>query len=216
MTVTTPPELITDRTGVFPPRLFASVGYYALMSRYSNVFVDNQVRYNKRDKEVHRYRISHTGGCIDLTVPVSREPGSFLSGNLTWERVTVSPHGRWWEVHLTALDSAYGRTPFYEYYRDRLVPLFVPRPLSDLETITDLVKQANRIILPIVASRTTLSETMPDGEMVEDFRRSDFHLTSQPPYYQIHAERSGFNPNLSILDLIFNLGPESAIYLASL
>ncbi len=210
------PELITDRIGVFAPRMFGSVGYYALMSRYQNVMVDNSVRYNKRDKEVHRYRISHTQGPLGLTVPVSRERGSFLSGNLTWEDVSVSAHGRWWEVHLTALDSAYGRTPFYEFYRDRLLPLFAPRPLPEPETITGLISRANSIILPIAAPRTELVDTLPEKEKTEDLTRADYILTAQPPYYQVRADRLGFLTNLSILDLIFNLGPETPLYLASL
>ena len=101
-----------DKVALLPPQLFGSVAYYAAMAQYRKAVVDTSLRYDKRFKSVHRYSIADARGELRLTVPVSRPEGAFLAGNLTWRDVTVSAHGRWWEVHLQALESAYGRTPF--------------------------------------------------------------------------------------------------------
>lgn len=187
---------------VLPPRLFASVGYYDLMASYQAVFIDWSMRYDKRDKAVHRYEIADTRGRLQLTVPVSR-PEGFSSG-LTWPDVAVSAHGRWWEVQRTALESAYGRTPYFEFYIDRLAPLFAPRPI-DGERITDLCRRADEAVRKIMGMKTYVLDYLPDGIPFDDYRRAPIPEASTP-YWQVRGLQLGFIPNLSILDRIFNTG----------
>lgn len=195
---------------VLPPQLFGSVAYYALLAQYSAAVIDTSLRYDKRFKSVHRYTIADAGGELRLTVPVSRPEGAFLSGRLTWGDVTVSDHGRWWEVHLQALESAYGRTPFFEFYIDRFTPLLVPGPRS----ICSMVIDADALIRDILGIETTVSQELMPGQQFDDYRRVDFSAVDAPrPYWQLRADRYGFLSRLSILDLIFNLGPEAPLLL---
>lgn len=201
---------------LLPPQLFAPVGYYAIVAQFPAVCVDCDMRYDKRFKSVHRFEIADASGRLRLTVPVSRPEGAFAQGNLRWSDVLVSAHGRWWEVIPVALESAYGRTPFFEYYIDRLMPLFAPRPLDRPETITDLCLRADRAVRAIIGLDAPVLPSEALGQMeVEDFRRVDFAaLSPRRPYWQLRADRFGFLPGLSVLDLIFNLGPESPLYFA--
>lgn len=188
---------------VLPPRLFAASEYYDVMSRYQAVYIDYGMRYNKRDKAVHRYDIADTRGRLALTVPVSR-PEGFSSGCLRWCDVTVSAHGRWWEVQPVALESAYGGTPFFEYYIDRLMPLFAPRTPGNDETITSLCRRADAAIRAILGLKTYLLAELPDGVPFDDYRTAP--MPAPAPYRQLRQADLGFISGLSVLDRIFNTG----------
>lgn len=195
-----------ETVAVLPPRLFATADYYALMVRYRRVVVDNAMRYDKRAKEVHRFMIAEPRGAVALTVPVSRPAGAFSAGNLCWDAVTVSAHGRWWETIPATLATAYGRSPFFEYYIDRLMPVFHE---PEGESITDLNAHADTIIRAILGIETDVLHALPpDTCEIHDFRRADLPPVVRP-YWQIHPVAGP----LSVLDLIFNTGPESPLYL---
>ena len=189
---------------ILPPRLFGSVGYYDLMAQYQAVYIDYDMRYDKREKAVHRYDIADARGRLSLTVPVSK-PEGFSSGQLRWSDISVSAHGRWWEVQLTALESAYGGTPFFEYYIDRFKPLFAPRPLADSESVTDLCRRADIAVRSIMQLPTYVLAKLPQGVPFDDYRRQPIPQTDTP-YWQLRADELGFIPGLSILDRLFNEG----------
>lgn len=191
------------------PRLFASVEYYATLAQYRQVHIDTAARYDKRAKAVHRFDITSTQGPLALTVPVSRPSGAFLEGNLRWNQVTVSDHGRWWETIPGALESAYGRTPFFEFYIDSLLPLFT----SESRPITDMVLDADAVVRRILGLETEIIPTASEG--ADDLRRTVF-VPSQTPYWQIRSHLHGFKSGLSILDLLFNLGPDAPLHLLKL
>lgn len=193
---------------LLPPLLFPPVGYYRCLARYGCAIIDTTMRYDKRRKDVHRYTIADTRGPLQLTVPVSRPSGAFSAGNLCWDQVTVSAHGRWWEVHRTAWESAYGRTPFFEYYIDRFAPVFdcVGQP------VTDLVLRANGIVCDILGLGTEILTEVPDGCTPADMTKQ-LPETEERAYWQVRGQQLGFIPGLSILDLIFNLGTEAPLLL---
>lgn len=201
-----------DKVALLPPQLFGSVAYYAAMAQYRKAVVDTSLRYDKRFKSVHRYSIADARGEPRLTVPVSRPEGAFLAGNLTWQDVTVSAHGRWWEVHLQALESAYGRTPFFEFYIDRFASVLK----AEGQSICSMVLEADAIIRNVLGIDTEIIGREDVGDTFDDYSRVDFSKIPAPQtYWQLRAANYGFLPKLSILDLIFNLGPESPLLLIS-
>ena len=87
-------------------------------------------------------------------------------------------------------------------------------------TAVDLDRLADGVVRSILGFdndvRWADAREVADIPAAVDLRRADFTLPSQPSYRQIRADRLGFHPNLSILDLIFNLGPEAPLYLLDL
>ena len=195
--------LISDRCGVFAPQYFGSVGYYATMARYRRVVVDRDLRYDKRFKSVHRCEIADTRGRLMLTVPVSK------SSPRRWADATVSDHGGWWDVHRVSLESAYGRTPFFEYYIDRFLPLVQDTSVS----IVDLDCCIDAVVRRTLGLECEVEYAVGDMDAVDDYRRGMYPSVADVPYYQVRADRLGFLPGLSILDLIFNMGPEAPLML---
>lgn len=200
---------------VLPPQYFGPVGYYALMARFPRVIVDLTLPYDKRFKSIHRFTIAGNKGPLTLTVPVSRPDNIPAGQRLRWSDMLVSPHDRWWEKHVTALESSYGRTPFFEFYIDRFAPLLaasVGSPVVDLDCALDSI--VRRIVCPAceVSFHRDPSEELPREAV--DFRKADFSLyTPGREYYQVRAASLGFLKGMSVLDLVFNEGPQSELIL---
>lgn len=190
---------MTDRT-VLAPALAPSAAYYALMGQCTHVEVAMHAPYDKRRKETHRYEVADTRGRLMLTVPVQAPHGV---PNARWTDVRISGHGRWQAVHATSLASAYGRTPFYEFYIDRLAPALFPEEETPLEA---QIKAVNEAVCKILMIDTEISYGA--SESVEMFPAG-----SVGRYWQVRRAELGFLDGLSVLDLIFNMGPEAALIL---
>ncbi len=211
-----------DSTLVLPLRLFGSVGYYAAMAAYGHVVVDATARFDKRQKSVHRYDIVDTRQRLALTVPIIKPHGCDHAP--TWDDARISRHNEWWRLHITALESAYGRTPFFEFIIDRFASLFTDPGESDVaESVLSFDRRADAIVRDILgidadvhctsARDFTAEITKNAARRIVDMRPADFYTPEMKPYWQVRADRLGFQPSLSILDLIFNLGPEAPVYL---
>ena len=170
--------------------------------------VDYNARFDKRHKLTHRTTIADVNGPLQLTVPLTHDS----LGQMRWSDMRLSTHGDWWNVHRVALESAYGRTPFFEFYIDRFLPVFghdVVERFGTLEAVDRFIDSRVRELLDLPGDVAEV----PAGHSIIDLHATEPTVGSQPPYYQIRADRLGFIAGLSILDLLFNLGPEAQIYL---
>ncbi len=201
---------------LLPMRYCGGIGWWlkAFEAGPDGVAVDAAARHNKRDKATHRCDICDTHGVMQLTVPVSVDP---CAGRpLRWTDINVSPQAHWWSVHLTALESAYGRTPYFEFYIDRFAPLYTPRYADTAVPLWQLDSEFDARIADCLDLPHPLYITDPaDPRLCEpagDLRRAPLP-SPLLPYWQVRAGSFGFVGALSVLDLIFNLGPEAQLYL---
>lgn len=167
------------------------------------IAVCSAARFDKRQKAAHRFAIADARGRLELTVPVEKPYGK------TWADTRVSLHGRWWEIMATALESAYGRTPYFEFYADDFLPLIADP--DRFTTVGALNADFDRAIRRALAldDRTVIYD---DPGACRPAPLSDW----QPePYWQVRASTLGFIPGLSVLDMIFNLGPEALLMLSA-
>ena len=150
-----------------------------------------------------------------LTIPVIK-----VNGNHTLTKdIRISDHAPWQKIHWRSISTAYNNSPFFLYYQDALIPFFEKKVefLADyniglLQTLLGLMH------LNCSARLTGQYEKRPVG--IADLRNGIIANDPQviktfPPYVQVFEPRHGFIGGLSILDALFNLGPETAEYLMS-
>lgn len=196
-----PPEL---------PRYFGSVDYW--IRRAAGAPLLDNALFDKRRKELHRYSVADVNGPLTLTLPIVKPHGL---RNATWRDVAVSDHGQWWHVHRVTLESAYGRTPFFEFYIDRLLPFLSSTTPSAFPSVIDLNLAIDRVLSEILLLPAPQVATTPGVPSSAEPQTAEPQAADLPlePYWQPRADRFGFLPSLSVLDLIFCLGPEAALWL---
>ena len=195
----------------------APVEYYAHMLHADRVFIEQHDHYMKQTYR-NRCIIVGPSGKIDLTVPTVK-PDTL---KCPVKDIRISDHGNWRHLHFNALESAYGNTPYFEYYRDDFAPFYEKRfeflldfNLQLQETVCSLIDMQPEISLTTDYKSDFTVNELDLREVIhpkKDFATSDTAFTPMP-YYQVFQEKLGFIPNLSIVDLLFNMGPESLIVL---
>ena len=195
----------------------APIQYYSKLAAYDRVLIEQHDHYLKQTYR-NRCTIAVPDGPLPLSIPTVKPD----SPKCPMRDIRISDHGNWRHLHWNAIESAYNHTPFFEYYRDDFRPFYEQKYdfLMDFnEALQELV--CSLIDLhPRVARTTEYHLTPLEGE--EDYRERIHpkreYTTEDPafrsvPYYQVFQERLGFLPNLSIIDLLFNMGPESILVL---
>ena len=203
---------------------FGPVQWYQKLNRFDGVLMEQHEHFLKQTYR-NRCVIATTQGVQALTVPVEAPVGEGVSLSKTEIKdVRISNHGKWRTEHWNALQSAYGESPFFEFYEDDIRPFFENRWEYLLDFNMAITEKMCELldIHPHIELTSSYQNSLPIGEGwgETDFRTvihpkhpqedSDF---SPKPYYQVYKERFGFLPNLSILDLLFNMGNEAVFYL---
>ncbi len=201
--------------------LLLSSAYLAPVHYYSVLYAFGKARIEQYDhylKQTYRNRcvIATADGPLALSVPVTLLPAA----KTPMRDVRISDHGNWRHLHWNALTSAYENSPFFEYYADDFRP-FYERPYTYLIDFNEAIheKVCELIGLDVRTERTTAfadvqAETADFRDRIHPKRSWDDDPFFIPrPYYQVFSRRNGFLPNLSIADLLFNMGPESILVL---
>ena len=195
----------------------APVEYYTKLLAYDKVFIEQHDHYMKQTYR-NRCTIAAPDGELALSIPTVK-PNTL---KCPMRDIRNSDHGNWRHLHRNAIESAYNHTPFFEYYKDDFRPFYEKK----YEFLADFNEELCRLICSLIDIQPDMertSEYRTEFTLDEtDFRESihpkkDFTLEdtafSPQPYYQVFQERLGFLPNLSIIDLLFNMGPESLLVL---
>lgn len=196
----------------------APIQYYCRFQNGNNIFIETCENYIKQSYR-NRCVIMAANGKMPLSVPVEHASGE----KVLTKDIRIASHGNWQHLHWNAIISAYNSTPFFEYYADDFAPFYHKK----YNFLFDLNQELQSLILSLlklddfVLSNT--SEYKVDfGEEEIDLREiihpkkdfTRFDVDFQPiPYYQVFASKFGFTGNMSIIDLLFNMGNESLIIL---
>lgn len=199
------------KTVVLSTTYFGPIQWYQKLHRYDCSVVSREGRFRKQSYR-NRCVIATANGLQALTVPVVHDAGKDIG------TLRISEHGNWRHVHWNALCSAYGDSPFFQYYADDIRPFFESR----WEYLYDLNMAITVKMCELLDIHPNITDRL-DGDVqggVDDLtdaidpKHGSVDSAFVPRrYYQVYEWRYGFQPNLSILDLLFNEGNESVLYL---
>ena len=191
----------------------APVEYYVQLNIFPKVIIEKCDNYIKQTYR-NRCIIASANGLQTLSIPIEK-PDSLKC--LTRD-IRIAEHGNWQHLHWNAIVSAYNSTPFFEYYADDFLPFYEKKYnyLFDFnEELRSLISSLLDISPEIEYSKEYIigfeSDELDLREKIHPKKKS--YLSSFKPYYQVFENRYGFQPNLSIIDLLFNMGPEAVLYL---
>ena len=195
----------------------------------SVVYIEACENYQKQSYR-NRCRFYAADGVQALSYPIIHEGGTH---KLPISEIRIDWSTPWLQQHERAIISAYRTSAYFEYYQDELFAILESRP----EKLLDLNMALLRFFIEktglAIDLRTTADfsrdgvQSSPDGTAVicEDLRE-EIHpkrpdtiledLKLAKPYFQVFASKHGFKSNLSIMDLLFNEGPDSIVYLKSI
>jgi len=197
-------------TAYLPP-----IEYMALFLKYENVIIEKEETYPKQTYR-NRFKIMSANGILNLPIPVNKTNGN----NTKINEITISNTDLWYVNHWRAINSAYSGSPFFLYYKDDFTKFYSGKYQNLLEFNSELIA----VLLSLIGIRCNIS--FSNSFEVPDAKSHDLRYTISPKkenkaynykkYVQVFSNKFEFVPNLSIIDLLFNLGPETKDYLSDL
>ena len=188
------------------------VQYYCKLLSFDSVMMETNENYLKQTYR-NRCIIATTNGTQQLSVPIENPQ----TDKCLIRDIRISEHGNWRHLHWKALESAYGMSPFFDYYREYFAVFYERKH----KFLFDLNEQLRLTVCELL-------DIQPNIHFTDDYQTAisnDFRYIIRPkytgidhffepqPYYQVFQTKYGFLPNLSIVDLLFNMGPESVLIL---
>lgn len=198
---------------IIHPTYFPNIAHVAAMVKAEHVVFEADDNFLKQTYRNRAY-IYGANGKLALNIPVIHSQ----KNRQKYRDVKIFNEEKWQSLHWKSLLSAYKTSPFFEYYQDELKPLFEIKAnyildfnLKCFEVICDCLQ------LELSTSKTKIFNKIVDNKI--DFRHL-VHAKKEKPqsfktYTQVFSNKHGFISNLSILDLLFNEGPNALNYLES-
>ena len=199
------------RTVLLSTAYLAPVEYYIQMCTHPQAIIEAHCNYVKQTYR-NRCVIASAAGCQTLSIPIVK-PDSLKCPT---KDIRIAEHGNWRHLHWNAIVSAYNSTPFFEYYEDDF-RRFYEKPAGFLFDFNEELRELICSLLDISPKVSYSSEYVfsPPPDVLD--LREAIHSKKAPfmkdfrPYYQVFEAKYGFQQNLSIIDLLFNMGTESVL-----
>lgn len=197
---------------VFSLAYFGPIHYYRSLVKYNSIWLEASENYQKQSYRNRQY-IYGANGKLMLNIPVKH---SRSQKRLKYQDSQIENDFKWQALHFKSLASAYRTSPYFEFYEADIKPLYS----KTYTNIFNFNRDCFEFIINMLSldlSYATTNEYIQDYRKIDDNRAlvnaKNKQAIFSKPYHQVFDDKCGFIPNLSILDLLFNLGPESLSYL---
>ena len=196
-------------TALIESHYLPSIAYFAALSPCNELLVERHERYVKQSYR-NRCYILNAQGREMLTVPVS-----YSQGDLT-TAVKIDYNQKWQNKHWRAIQTAYGNAPFFEFYAERVRNIIFEKHVFLYDLNLQVLSFCLSLLKWTIPIKETLNYEKDPKSAIIDLRdkinaknATDWQELYRPePYIQVFGNM--FEPNLSLIDLIFCVGPEAS------
>ena len=196
---------------IIHPTYFPNIAHFVALTKANDVTFEVDDNFLKQTYRNRTY-IYGANGKLALNIPVIHTQ----KNRQKYRDVKIFNETKWQELHWKSLLSAYRTSPFFEFYEDELQPLFSMKT----EYILDYNLKCFEVVCECLQLDLKISKSEDYHKTIEntdDYRFLVNAKKEQPQsfdtYTQVFNEKHGYIPNLSILDLLFNEGPNAVNYL---
>jgi len=197
---------------ILPTAYFPPISYFAHIINLPVIYIEQKETFPKQTYR-NRCEIMTASGKSNLIIPVTRPHGN----HTMTQDIEICYREPWQHHHWKTLQACYRSSPFFNYYDEIIYLFFEKHEKLLLKHNSNILKTISTLIgIDVDIQFTEDYDKNPEG--ILDLR-SDLSPKIQrysevfPPYPQVFEHKSGFTGGLSILDLLFNMGPESGRYL---
>lgn len=195
------------------PTYFSNIAHFVAMVHAGDVCFEMDDSFLKQTYRNRTY-IYGANGKLALNIPVIHSQ----KNRQKYRDVKIYNEEKWQDIHWKSILSAYRTSPFFEYYEDELKPLFS----NQEDYILDFNMKCFEVACECLQLDLNISKSEAYQKEVEDKTDYRFLVNAKKEtpqtfdtYTQVFSDKHGFIPNLSILDLLFNEGPNALNYLES-
>jgi hypothetical protein len=196
---------------------FPTVAWFQQVLAANEIWLEKQENYTKQTYR-NRCKILSTHGVQDLSIPLQH-----TQSKIKITEIVSDESQDWKRVHWQAIQSAYGKSPYFIHYAWRFEPYYKNKEVINLYAFNfSLIQEVFKALkLSLNLKQTESFEPVPSNKI--DLRNA-FHAKGTPRqaelifekrYYQSFPEKQDFVANLCILDLLFHQGPDAVLYLIS-
>ena len=199
----------SNNSFLLPTSYLAPIGYYAILLQNKNCEIEQYEHFVKQSIR-NRCDIYGANGKLTLSIPKQRK----ASSKTILKDIKIAYHHPWQKEHWKSIVSAYRSSAYFEFYEDLFAPLYQIKVIY----LSDFNLKLQEVIFKCLQIKDTssLTQSYQKQSISNDYRNATFQIKNQTKYHQVFENNCGFIANLSIIDLLFNLGPESADYLHNL
>ena len=189
---------------VFPVYYAGNLAYFRALLAADDVVFEVCENFPKQTFR-NRMEIVGPNGRQKLVIPTVKTGERRTMGN-----VQISYAENWQKDHWKSLEAAYRRSPYFEFYEDQLLTFYHSKRHHLLTFNLDFLQVSCSMLHLELPFRTT---EVYQAEVTDDQRQTAFDQADHATYLQVFSDRHPFEPNLSILDALFNLGPQATTLL---
>lgn len=198
---------------ILPSAYFPPVSLFSLLVKTPDAKTEAHEHFIKQSYR-NRCEIYGANGKMNLIIPLQK-----WRNHTGIQDIKISFEENWSVLHWRSIESAYRTSPYFEFYEEDIKPLVFDQSEFLLERNQLITKEIGALIQCDLSQEFTdkFEQQKPDyRQIIHPKNKEPLQGVDYKKYIQVFEDKHRFIPNLSILDLVFNLGPDSKSYLQNL